>query len=50
MSRTHNNSLLSVSGGKAMVDSVLIAVLTKFEAAKKYNVTAQTVKKWVVRY
>ena len=50
MSRTHKNSLLSVSGRKAMVDSVLIAGLTKVEASKKYNVTPQTVKKWVARY
>ena len=44
MSRTHKNFLLSVSGRKAMVDSVLIARLTKVEAARKYNVTAQTVE------
>ena len=50
MSETHKNSLLSVSGRKAMVDSVLIAGVTKVEASKKYNVTPQTVKKWVVRY
>ena len=50
MSRTHKHSLLSVSGRKAMLDSVLIAGLTKVEASKKYNVTPQTVMKWVARY
>lgn len=48
MSRTHKNSLLSVSGRKAMVEPVSIDSLTKVETAKSFNVTLQTVKKWVV--
>ena len=48
--KTHKNALLSVSGRGAMVEAVLIDRLTKVEAAKKFNVTRGTVRKWVKRY
>lgn len=48
--KTHKNALLSVSGRGAMVKAVLIDKLTKVEAAKKFNVTLGTLRKWVKRY
>ncbi len=50
MSKTHKNAILSPSGRKAMVESVLIDGLKQVEAAAKYNVTPQIVRKWIKRY
>ena len=50
MSKTHKNSLLSVTGRQALVNSVLIDKLPKVSAAKKFNVSVPTVRKWVKRY
>ncbi len=50
MSKTHKNAVLSVTGRKAFVDSVLIGKLTKVSVAKKFNVSVPTVRKWVKRF
>lgn len=50
MLNTYKNALVSISGRKAMVDSVLINKMTKVAVTKKFNVTPATVRKWVKRY
>ncbi len=50
MSKTHKNAILSVTGRKALVDSVLIDKLTKVAVAKKFNISVTTVRKWVKRF
>lgn len=50
MSKNHKNALLSVSGRKAIVESVLIGKMTKVVATRKFNVTPATVRRWLNSY
>ena len=50
MSKTHKNSILSLSGRRAMVDCVLVKKMKQYEVAAKFNVHTQTVRKWVKRF
>lgn len=50
MSKNYKNSPLSVTGRKAMVDSVLVDKKTHVSLAKQFNVSVTTVNECVKRY
>ena len=47
---THKNAPLTPKGREAMVRAVVDSGLTKAEAARRFNTTAKTVRKWVERF
>ncbi len=47
---THKNAPLTPKGREAMVRGVVDSGLTKAEAARRFNTTPKTVRKWVERF
>ena len=50
MSKTHKNVVLTPTGRLAMVDTEMAEENTLVDVAIGFNVTPQTVRKWVNRY
>jgi transposase-like protein len=46
----HDNASLTPRGREAMVRAVVDQGLTKAEAARRFNISGQTVAKWVSRF